>query len=124
MYANYKGGRKYVDRKEKGNVIEKSKGHEGREEKEEASRIFREVWERCKAHGGYQGMKKVFLKEQKEWLEMERGRVKDEDDDEEPKAGTRSSPRKSGRRKVRDDEATVKEESPRIKSENDCGQLD
>lgn len=118
-YANYKGGRKYVNGKEKGNVREKSKGHEGSEEKEEASGIFRKVWERCKAHEGYQDMKKMFLKEQKEWLEMKRGRVKDEADDEEPKARTRPTTRKSWRRKVRHGEAIVEEESPRIKSKSD-----
>jgi hypothetical protein len=76
-YANYKGGRKYVDGKERGTMIEKSKGHEGKEEKEEASRIFSEVWERCRVHEGYLDLKKEFLKEQKEWLKTE-GRVKSE----------------------------------------------
>lgn len=70
-YANYKGGRKYVDGKEKGVRHERSEGHEGKAEKEEASQIFRGVWERCKEHEGYQEMKKVFLKEQKEWLQRE-----------------------------------------------------
>jgi Domain of unknown function (DUF4385) len=70
-YANYIGGRKYVDGKEKGNMIEKSKEHAGRKEKEEASELFREVWERCRSHEGYQEMKKRFLKEQKEWLKTE-----------------------------------------------------
>lgn len=70
-YANYKGGRKYVDGKEKGNLIEKSKGHDGREEKEEVSRIFREVWERCRGHERYLEMKKEFLKEQREWVKTE-----------------------------------------------------
>lgn len=68
-YANYKAGRKYVDGKEKGVQNEKSKEHEGRAEKEEASQIFREVWERCKEHEGYQEMKKEFLREQKEWVQ-------------------------------------------------------
>ncbi|KAE9371223.1 hypothetical protein N431DRAFT_467416 [Stipitochalara longipes BDJ] len=74
-YANYKGGRKYVDGKEKGNMIEKSKEHEGKAEKEEASRIFREVWERCRVHEGYLELKQKFLKEQREWLKTE-SRVK------------------------------------------------
>jgi hypothetical protein len=52
-YANYKGGRKYIGGKEKVNAIQ-SQGHEGQQEKEEASRILREVWERCRAHEGYQ----------------------------------------------------------------------
>jgi hypothetical protein len=91
-YANYKGGRKYADGKEKGNMIEKSKGHEGREEKEEASGVFREVWERCRNHEGYQEMKKEFLREQKEWLKTE-SRVKPEQDQEVesmPKKGNHS----------------------------------
>ncbi|KAH7411011.1 hypothetical protein BKA64DRAFT_662381 [Cadophora sp. MPI-SDFR-AT-0126] len=70
-YANYKGGRKYVDGKEKGVKNERSSGHEGREEKEEASRVFREVWERCKVHEGYLEMKEEFQREQKEWIKNE-----------------------------------------------------
>ncbi|KAI4167276.1 MAG: hypothetical protein LQ348_007689 [Seirophora lacunosa] len=64
-YANHRGGRKY-DRAS-GRELAKSEGHAGREEKEEASRVFREVWERCKAHEGYRVMKEGFLKKQKEW---------------------------------------------------------
>jgi hypothetical protein len=66
-YANHKGGRKYVDGKEKGNSIGESTGHKGKEEKEEASRIFKEVWETCKVHEGYGVLKKEFLMEQKAW---------------------------------------------------------
>jgi hypothetical protein len=42
-YANYKGGKKYDGGKERGGQKEKSKGHEGKEEKEEASKcvLFR-----------------------------------------------------------------------------------
>jgi hypothetical protein len=36
-YANYKGGKKYDGGKERGVQREKSMGHEGREEKEQAS---------------------------------------------------------------------------------------
>ena len=64
-YANHKGGRKYD--KLSGVELEKSTGHEGRAEKEEASRVFREVWERCRGHEGYQRRKEAFQKEQKEW---------------------------------------------------------
>lgn len=66
-YANYAGGRKYIGAIEgkDGVVIEKSQGHNGKAEKEEASRIFREVWERCRAHRGYQELKKEFQDEQK-----------------------------------------------------------
>ena len=82
-YANYSGGRKYVrvkaeddgdghdveDRVEGSQKVQKvkSEGHKGKEEKEEASRIFREVWEKCKAYEGYAEKKRVFLKEQKAW---------------------------------------------------------
>jgi len=81
-YANHKGGRKYgVDGKE----LEKSTTHGDRGEKEEASAVFREVWERCRGHEGYQRRKKVFQEEQKGWdkevkkEEGKVGRVKEEE---------------------------------------------
>lgn len=115
-YANYEGGRKYVDGQEKGNVIEKSKGHDGREEKEEASRIFREVWERCRSHEGYLEMKKEFVKEQKEWMKTE-GRVKLEETQELKNLPTRSN---NDRIKVEDaDETGLSTARKRIKVEND-----
>ena len=62
-YSNHKGGRKYdAEGKEKAKV-----DHEGKAEKEEASRIFREVWEKCKVHEGYLEKKKRFVEEQKDW---------------------------------------------------------
>ncbi|KAL9022812.1 MAG: hypothetical protein Q9185_000075 [Variospora sp. 1 TL-2023] len=64
-YANHKGGRKYE--KGSGRELARSEGHEGREGKEEASRVFREVWERCKGYEGYRDMKEAFLMEQREW---------------------------------------------------------
>lgn len=64
-YANHAGGRKYD--KLSGKELEKSEGHKGREEKLEASLIFREVWEKAKKHEGYLEKKQRFLKEQKEW---------------------------------------------------------
>ena len=64
-YANHQGGRKYD--KTSGKLLEKSKGHQGKEEKEEASRIFREVWDLCKSHEGYLRRKEQFIIEQKEW---------------------------------------------------------
>lgn len=64
-YANHAGGRKY--NKGTGDELPQSKGHQGKEEKEEASRIFREYWERCRRHEGYQRRKEDFLKEQREW---------------------------------------------------------
>jgi hypothetical protein len=39
-YANYRGGRKYDGGKEGGVQKEKSKGHAGKEEKEEASKLI------------------------------------------------------------------------------------
>ncbi|CAG5163756.1 uncharacterized protein ALTATR162_LOCUS6536 [Alternaria atra] len=64
-YANHAGGRKYD--KKTGEQLEISKGHEGQEEKLEASGIFREVWEKAKLHEGYVEKKERFMKEQKEW---------------------------------------------------------
>jgi hypothetical protein len=63
-YANHKGGRKYD--KVSGQELER-RDHAGKREKEEASAIFREVWERCKAHEGYVRRKAEFLSEQKAW---------------------------------------------------------
>lgn len=64
-YANHEGGRKYD--KKTGEQLEKSKGHEGMEEKLEASLIFRNVWEKAKTHGGYLERKERFMAEQKQW---------------------------------------------------------
>lgn len=64
-YANHAGGRKYS--KETGDELPQSRAHQGKEGKEEASRIFREYWERCKRCEGYQRRKEEFLKEQREW---------------------------------------------------------
>ncbi|KAL8783641.1 MAG: hypothetical protein Q9213_004501 [Squamulea squamosa] len=65
-YANHKGGRKYDI---KGEELEKSTGHKDMKEKEAASQVFREVWERCKKHEGYVLKKEAFLAEQKAWEE-------------------------------------------------------
>ena len=71
-YANHKGGRKYFpDGKGSGGVLDGDgngwKGSEGWKEKEEASRVFREVWEKARASKGYQAMKVEYLKKQKQW---------------------------------------------------------
>ena len=66
-YANYKGGKKYVHGANGKVQNERGLDHEGKAEKEEASRIFRVVWERCKAHQGYQTKKREFQEEQREW---------------------------------------------------------
>jgi hypothetical protein len=78
-YANHKGGRKYDQ--VTGAELEKSKGHEGMREKEEASLIFREVWERAKGDERYLRRKEEFQKEQKEW-DKEQKRVKKEEGEE------------------------------------------
>lgn len=81
-YANHKGGRKYAVAESQGGgrgkseVLAKSKGHEGKEEKEQVSLIFKEVWERCKRHEGYQEKKEAFLAEQKEWDKAEKSPLK------------------------------------------------
>ena len=52
-YANYSSGRKYSHDVDKGKVQRaRSDGHKGQEDKLEASRIFREVWNKCRAHEG------------------------------------------------------------------------
>ncbi len=82
-YANHAGGRKYD--KKTGEQLAKSKGHEGMEEKLEASAIFKEVWEKAKVYEGYVEKKERFMKEQKEWdreqkkIKKEEGEVKKED---------------------------------------------
>ncbi|EUC40703.1 hypothetical protein COCMIDRAFT_30408 [Bipolaris oryzae ATCC 44560] len=74
-YANHAGGRKYD--KKTGQELEKSTGHTGMKEKLEASEVFREVWERAKAHEGYQMKKEAFLKEQKEWDREKKRKVRE-----------------------------------------------
>lgn len=65
-YANYAGGRKYKKSTAK-EELPRSEAHKGKSEKEQASLIFREYWEKCRLHEGYQKRKKTFLQEQKEW---------------------------------------------------------
>ncbi|GAB7325918.1 hypothetical protein MBLNU13_g09978t1 [Cladosporium sp. NU13] len=79
-YANHKGGRKY-DRSERevlregGERVElaKSEGHEGMEEKAEASEVFKRGWEACRKDEGYRELKAAFQKEQKEWDKAQKG---------------------------------------------------
>lgn len=115
-YANYKSGKKYVAGKENGERIEKSKGHEGREEKLEASEIFREVWEKCREHKGYGELKKEFLKEQREWNDMHSHTEKSE---VEEGKGERDSKRaaKHGRQEEKESGAE-KQPTRRIKRES------
>lgn len=64
-YANYKGGRKYD--KSSGARNERSKVHDGHEDKLEASEIFKKIWEECRKDERYLEAKQRFLTEQKEW---------------------------------------------------------
>ncbi|GAM88818.1 hypothetical protein ANO11243_068520 [Dothideomycetidae sp. 11243] len=69
-YANHKGGRKYkssTDSNGKREELPKSETHAGKQEKEEASRIFREVWQRCREDPTYLQLKEQFQEEQKQW---------------------------------------------------------
>jgi len=81
-YANHKGGKKYEASaakmeadgvKGKRRELPKSVAHKDKEEKEEASLIFREVWERCKVDDVYLRLKEAFQKEQKEWDKEHKG---------------------------------------------------
>ncbi|RMZ72406.1 lung carbonyl reductase [Pyrenophora seminiperda CCB06] len=95
-YANYKGGRKYVrssggggggngrgeggeDSGGKGEKVqlEKSQGHAGKQDKEEASGIFKEVWERVKGDEVYLKKKEEFVVEKREWERERRSREKE-----------------------------------------------
>lgn len=69
-YANHKGGRKYDEDHQ---VLPKSEGHDDKDDKEEASRIFKEVWERCKQDHTYLRLKGEFQKEQKLWDREQKG---------------------------------------------------
>ncbi len=69
-YANHKGGRKYgAGGKGKGEVVKVAEGEDwkGRSEKEEASLVFREMWDKARKWEGYQVKKAKFLERQKEW---------------------------------------------------------
>lgn len=77
-YANHKGGRKYLTGgKGSGEVLEGAgdgwKGSEEWKEKDEASRVFKEVWLKAKALKGYQAKKAEFLKKQQEWDKQRKG---------------------------------------------------
>lgn len=73
-YANHKGGKKY-DRsareveKQGGERVElpKSEAHDGREEKLQASNVFKETWKQCTSNQRYLKLKEEFLAEQKAW---------------------------------------------------------
>lgn len=66
-YANHAGGRKYASKDSK-KQLPRSDDHKGKKEKEATAEIFREYWDKCKAHEGYQLKKEAFQKELKEWL--------------------------------------------------------
>ena len=66
-YARHKGGRKYAKGKngEQGAELAESEGHAGRQEKLEASAIFKERWREVKEREGYKKAKEEFVQEQK-----------------------------------------------------------
>ena len=66
-YANYKGGRKYARRSGSKVLLDKSNDHKDMADKQEASSIFRGMWDQCRNHKGYQRKKKEFLEEQRKW---------------------------------------------------------
>ncbi|KAJ4344149.1 hypothetical protein N0V95_006311 [Ascochyta clinopodiicola] len=107
-YANHKGGRKYD--KVTGKELVKDEDFEGRAEKLEASLVFREVWERAKAHEGYLRKKERFQKEQKEWDKAQKSSVKVEVKEEEEEEGGAGGvrPKRERRTKIKNE---IKEES-------------
>ncbi len=66
-YANHAGGRKYRKGSTPREELPRSENHPDKEEKEAASRVFHEVWERCRAHEGYKRRTAEFLDEQRKW---------------------------------------------------------
>ncbi|KAJ9623106.1 hypothetical protein H2203_006041 [Taxawa tesnikishii (nom. ined.)] len=81
-YANHQGGRKYDKVKSEDGTrkeLPKSTTHKDKNDKEEASNIFKEVWQRCRTNEAYLGLKERFQKEQKEW-DKEHKTVKKEED--------------------------------------------
>ncbi|QIW99740.1 hypothetical protein AMS68_005258 [Peltaster fructicola] len=73
-YANHKGGKKYnrsereIERDGGTRVqLPRSDNHEGRDEKLQASNIFREVWKNCMEDKAYLKLREAFLEEQKIW---------------------------------------------------------
>lgn len=78
-YANHKGGKKYGEDKQ---VLPKSEDHVDKDDKEEASRIFREMWERCKSDQTYLRLKGEFQKEQKVWDKEHKDVIKKEESTE------------------------------------------
>ena len=82
-YANHQGGRKYSSGgKGSAEVLDGDadgwKGSCGWKEKEEASMVFKAVWEKARASKGYQAKKGEFLKRQKEWDKQEKVKLERE----------------------------------------------
>lgn len=81
-YANHAGGKKYGKGKvdgERGEELPKSESHAGRNEKLEASEIFKVVWRKCTSDEEYLRLKKEFQEEQKMWDNKQKG-ARNEDD--------------------------------------------
>lgn len=92
-YANWKGGRKYVKGGEGGakgdqrrETVGPQETWEGREEKAEASRVFREGWRRCVDDGGYRALRVEWQREKKGWVERGEDVREGEDEEGEQKA--------------------------------------
>ncbi|KAL8723564.1 MAG: hypothetical protein Q9225_000199 [Loekoesia sp. 1 TL-2023] len=70
--ANFNNDRRENNDEEGGKELERRSGRELKEEKKEASRLFREVWEKCRAHEGYKIRKEAWVREKWDWKrEME-----------------------------------------------------
>ncbi|GAA6013594.1 hypothetical protein JCM10207_004785 [Rhodosporidiobolus poonsookiae] len=87
-YGRRAGGRKYD--KETGELLPQTTDHPGAKEKMESAAVFREVWERCKAHEGYAERRKEWEAEKKAWEKEQKGgepskkrrKTKNEDEEE------------------------------------------
>ena len=97
-YANFKRGRKYNfvgDRGKERRVREKGVDHEGKGEKEECSRVFRECWEKCRAFKGCGVLRREWEGRKREWVrgggvvgggEKREGDRIDEEEEERPRS--------------------------------------
>ncbi|GAA5919867.1 hypothetical protein JCM1841_002082 [Sporobolomyces salmonicolor] len=106
-YANHSGGRKYDARS--GELLPRSSTHKGAQEKLEASEVFREVWERCKADETYKERRREWEGMKKAWM-REHGNEKQEEE-KGGEDGKKGETKASGRGRKRRTEAGESEEA-------------
>ncbi|BGP51864.1 hypothetical protein JCM10450v2_007824 [Rhodotorula kratochvilovae] len=112
-YANRAGGRKYSP---SGTVLPKSSDHAGAADKLASAGIFRAAWERAKARGEYQALRRKWEKEKEVWVKENPEEAREvEREREESKA------RKGGGDAKRAREGVKKEEERGVEEEEEEG---